>query len=102
MTLNHPTRRRHTEWDLLVNTLVEIRLNDRVIRTGFVEDAMPDSSALWIASDANGPRQMFEAAQGHEVWVTPQELADGLRYRMTTKRIFSPISVRRTKAPAPQ
>ena len=31
---------------MLINALVEIRHNGRVIRTGFVEDAMPDSSAL--------------------------------------------------------
>jgi hypothetical protein len=46
------------------------------------------SSALWIVADRHGPRQMFEACEGHEVWVTPHELSGDLSYRMTTKQIF--------------
>lgn len=88
MTSNHATAHKHVEWSLLINTLVEIRLHDQVIRKGYVEEAMPDSSALWIAADQDGPRQMFEASQGHQVWVTPQELSGRLNYRMTTKQIF--------------
>ncbi|WP_461186728.1 hypothetical protein [Arthrobacter sp. Z4-13] len=49
---------------------------------------MPDSSALWIAGDRNGPRQMFEVSEGHQVWVTPQQLSGELSYRMTTKQLF--------------
>ncbi|WP_461175156.1 hypothetical protein M1D93_20735 (plasmid) [Arthrobacter sp. Z1-9] len=74
MTLNRATPRKHVEWNKLINTRVEIRQNGRVIRTGIVEEAMPDSSALWIAADSHGPRQMFEMAQGHQAWVTPQDL----------------------------
>lgn len=59
---------------MLIDALVEIRHNGQVVRTGFVEDAMPDSSALWIAADSTNSRQMFEASQAHEVWVTPQQL----------------------------
>ena len=88
MTSNRPTAHKHVEWSLLINTFVEIRLHGQVIRTGFVEEAMPDSSTLWIAADQDGPRQMFETAQGHQVWVTPQELSGRLNYRMTTKQIF--------------
>ena len=74
MTLNRATPRKHVEWSLLINALVEIRRYGKAIRTGFVEDAMPDSSALWLAADAAHSRQMFESAQGHQVWVAPQEL----------------------------
>jgi len=88
MTLNCATPRNHVEWSLLINTFVEIRLHGQVIRTGFIEDAMPDSSALWVAADRHGPRQMFEACEGHQIWVTPQELSGNLSYRMTTKQIF--------------
>jgi hypothetical protein len=73
---------------MLINALVEIRHNGHVIRTGFVEDAMPESSALWIAADANNSRQMFEASQGHEAWVTPQQLSGDLSDRMTASQIF--------------
>ncbi|WP_142060356.1 hypothetical protein [Pseudarthrobacter sp. B4EP4b] len=88
MTLKRATLHKHEEWSLLLNTFVEIRLHAKVIRTGFVEDAMTDSSALWIAADGHGPRQMFEAGEGHQVWVKPQELSGALSYRMTTKQIF--------------
>lgn len=88
MTLNRATPHKHVKWSLLINTLVEIRLHGQVLRIGFVENAMPDSSALWIAADRNGPRQMFEACQGHQVWVTPQKLCDELSYRMTAKQIL--------------
>jgi hypothetical protein len=94
MTLNRATPRKHVEWNLLINALVEIRHNGQVIRTGLVEDAMPDSSAVWIAADATHPRRMFEAAQGHQVWVTPQELTGDLNYRMTSTQIFGKTSQR--------
>jgi hypothetical protein len=84
MTLNLATPRKHVEWNILINALVEIRHNGQVIRTGLVEDAMPDSSAVWIAADATHPRRMFEVAQGHQVWVTPQELTGDLNNRMTS------------------
>ncbi|MEW1809952.1 hypothetical protein AB0284_04510 [Pseudarthrobacter phenanthrenivorans] len=73
---------------MLINALVEVRLRGQVLRTGFVEEAMPDSSAVWIAADRHGSRQMYEVCQGHEVWVIPQELCGTLTYRMTTKQMF--------------
>jgi hypothetical protein len=88
MTLHRATARKHVEWNLLINALVEIRHHGQVIRTGFVEDAMPDSSAVWIAADAIHSRQMYEYAQGHQVWVTPQELSGDLNNRMTSTQIF--------------
>ena len=63
--------RQHSHWNLLINVPVEIRHNGRVVRTGIVDDAMPDSSALWIAADANEPRQMYTVAEGYQVWVVP-------------------------------
>jgi hypothetical protein len=74
MALNRAVPRKHVDWNLLINTRVEIRRHGRVIRTGIIEDAMPDSSTAWIAADSSGPRQMFEMAQGHQVWVTPEDL----------------------------
>lgn len=71
MKLSQVMVRKHVGWNLLINMWVEIRCYGRVIRTGFVDDAMPDSSALWIAANANDPRQMFEASEGLEVWVMP-------------------------------
>ncbi|RKO21817.1 hypothetical protein D7Z96_15245 [Pseudarthrobacter phenanthrenivorans] len=91
--------RKHVEWSLLINALVDIRHNGQVIRSGFVDDAMPDSSALWIAADAAHPRQMFEAAQGHQVWVTPQELSGDLNYRMTSTLMFGALLTQGSSTP---
>ncbi|BCW35944.1 hypothetical protein StoSoilA2_20000 [Arthrobacter sp. StoSoilA2] len=88
------TPREQVEWSTLINALVEVRHNGRVIRTGFVEDAMPDSSVLWIAADANDPRQMFDASQGLQVWVAPRELPGALRYRMTADHVFKASPIR--------
>ncbi|MBT2250280.1 hypothetical protein JHV56_16395 [Arthrobacter sp. BHU FT2] len=88
MTPNRATPRQHVEWSLLINAFVEIRLHGQTIRTGFIEDAMPDSSVVWIAADQHGPRQMFESCEGHQIWVTPQPLSGDLSYRMTTRQMF--------------
>ena len=88
MTLNEATHQQHFEWSQLANVSVEIRQNGQTIKKGIVEDAMPGSSALWIANDHTGPRRIFEACEGHQVWVIPQELSGNLTYRMTTQQIF--------------
>jgi hypothetical protein len=88
MKLNGAARSEHAEWAVLINALVEIRRNGHVVRTGFVDNVMPDSSAIWIAADANDRRQIYAASEGYEVWATPQELTGALRYRMTTHEIF--------------
>lgn len=85
---NRPTASQHAEWSQLVGAKVEIRYKGRVLRTGFVDDAMPDSSALWLAADADGPRQIYEESQGHQVWIAPQELPGELHYRMTVNQLF--------------
>jgi len=92
MAPNRATPRKHVQWNLLTDTMVEIRLNGQVIRSGMVEDVMPDSSALWLAADSENPRQIFEVCQGHQVWVTPQQLCGELRYRMTAQHMAGVIT----------
>jgi hypothetical protein len=41
MTLNRATARKHVEWNLLINALVEIRHHGHVIRSGFVKGPCP-------------------------------------------------------------
>jgi hypothetical protein len=48
MTLNPTPPRGHVEWSQLADVLVEVRLNGSAVRKGAVDDAVPDSSALWI------------------------------------------------------
>ncbi|MBP1134484.1 hypothetical protein JOE31_000716 [Arthrobacter sp. PvP023] len=77
--------RQYINWRRLIGATVQIRQHGRIIRTGTVDDAMADSTALWIAGDAAQPRTMYEASLGIEVWTEPEETEDGLRYhRMTS------------------
>jgi hypothetical protein len=78
---------RHDVWLALLGALVEIRKNGTVVREGFVEDVMPDSSALWIAADGLTGRVLIEAAEGHEVWVEPRKLEGQRSYRMTSSAL---------------
>ena len=82
------TLHRYPSWNRLVGATVEIRQHGEPIRTGTVEAAMPDSSALWLASDGIHPRSMYEAALGYQVWVEPRELAGTNCYRMTSAMLY--------------
>jgi hypothetical protein len=55
-------------WQLLIGSRVELRLGGRVVRTGEVEDATPDSSVLWLRFDGNHGRQLVAKADGYEVF----------------------------------
>jgi hypothetical protein len=79
---------KHLQWNDLLNALVEIRHSGSTVRTGFVDDAMPDSSVVWIAPDGSRGRKLFEASEGYELWVKPQPLEGDLQYRMTVQRIL--------------
>ncbi|MDT0170240.1 hypothetical protein [Pseudarthrobacter sp. BRE9] len=76
--------RQYLHWNRLIGARVQIRQNGRIIRTGTIDDAMADSTTLWIAGDAAQPRTMYEAARGIEVWAEPEEVEDGLCYSMTS------------------
>ncbi|MFE4835834.1 hypothetical protein ACFRAU_14285 [Arthrobacter sp. NPDC056691] len=78
---------RYDEWNLLIGAFVEIRKDQRFVRAGFVEDAMPDSSSLWLAASGTYTRTLLEKSEGYEVWVEPQELEGPLRYRMTASKL---------------
>jgi hypothetical protein len=88
MTKVNEALHRHTEWALLTNALVEVRHHGATIRAGVVDAVMPDSSMVWVAADATHPRQLFEASEGHEIWVALQQHEGPLTYRMTAKRVF--------------
>ena len=81
------TKYPHHEWARLIGAPVEIQRQGEVIRTGIVDEAMPDSSIIWIASDAPASRTLFEASRGFEVWVEPRQLAGPLSYRLTSNAL---------------
>lgn len=76
------TAYRHNQWSQLIGAFVEVRRNYEAFRAGFVEDAMPDSSALWLAADLTHGRVLIEASEGYQVWVEPRELEGKNSYRM--------------------
>lgn len=80
--------RQYIHWRRHIGATVQIRQHGQIIRTGTVDDAMADSTALWIASDATQPRTMYEAALGIEVWTEPEEDEDGLCYHRTTSAVL--------------
>lgn len=59
---------RVSQWSRLVGFDVEVRLEPGCHITGRVDDAMPDSSLLWLIADGGG-RRTVEKAEGHEVWL---------------------------------
>jgi hypothetical protein len=73
---------RYHDWSRLIGTPVEIRRDFGIVRAGTVDDAMADSSALWLAADAGGGRALYTAAEGFEVWIQPQELSGKLCFKM--------------------
>jgi hypothetical protein len=75
--------RQYIHWRRLIGATVQIRQHGHIIRTGTVDEAMADSTALWIAGDAAQPRTMYEAAHGIEVWAEPDEAEEGLFYWTT-------------------
>jgi hypothetical protein len=76
--------RQYIHWRRLIGATAQIRQHGHIIRTGIIDDAMADSTALWIAGDPVQPRTMYEAARGIEVWADPEEAEDGLCFRMTS------------------
>jgi hypothetical protein len=57
------------DWRKLRGAKVEVRLGKTVVRIGFVDEVMADSSAIWLAFDGVQPRAMYDAGSGYEVWV---------------------------------
>ena len=75
------------DWSRLIGTPVEIRKDFSIVRAGIVDDAMPDSSALWLAADSTYGRELFAAADGYQVWIRPQELGGKLCYKMAAAHL---------------
>jgi len=55
------------DWQLLVGSWVELRHDGRVVRTGEVEDAAPDSSVLWLKFNGNHGRQLVAKTDGYQI-----------------------------------
>lgn len=81
---------RHDDWSQLVSAFVEVRKDWQHLRYGYVDDAMADSSALWLAAYGLDDRVLISKAEGYEVWVEPRQLEGVLTYRMTSSALQGP------------
>lgn len=74
------------DWSRLAGAEVEIHKRGQLVRAGVVDVVMPDATMLWLASDHNGSRTLFEAAEEFEVWADPADLPDDLYTAMLRKQ----------------
>lgn len=58
------------QWQALPGQFVEVWLQGKLYRKGLVDDAMPDGSGLWLASDGTSPRKFIDVVSSFEVWTT--------------------------------
>jgi len=56
-------------WFPVADEIVEIRLDDKTVRTGRVDGVTSDDQILWIAADGIELRAMFERSQDYSVWI---------------------------------
>ena len=66
------------DWNRLNGAKVEIHRRGQLVRAGIVDAVMPDATILWLASDHNGHRVLFESAEGYEVWADADDVPDEL------------------------
>ncbi|WP_457966909.1 hypothetical protein M1E17_09505 [Arthrobacter sp. D1-29] len=74
---------RRDDWSQLVGFFVEVRHDQQILRSGFVDRAMPDSSALWLAADGIEKRTLIAKVEGYEVWIDARCLSR-LKDRLST------------------
>lgn len=79
------------DWNRLIGVPVEVRKNFLIVRTGVVDDAMSDSSVLWLAAEGVHGRTLFAAADEYQVWIRPQELNGQLCFKMAAARLPAPL-----------
>lgn len=64
-------RRMHLQhdWVALLGEVIQIRVDDRTVRTGRVDGVTPDGAILWIEGQGAEPRTMFERCEGFTAWI---------------------------------
>ncbi|UZX04656.1 hypothetical protein F8G81_20175 [Arthrobacter sp. CDRTa11] len=60
---------KYPKWKRLIGLPVEIRQAGHTVAAGTVDDAMPDSSILWLAFNGTRLRTMYERSLKYEAWV---------------------------------
>ena len=70
---------RHDDWAAAIGGPVQIRRHGLTVQSGIVEDAMVDSSILWLRSSGVQPRRAFVRREGYEAWISPRHLQPDTR-----------------------
>lgn len=81
---------RHDDWSQLIGAHVQIRRDYETVRWGVVDDAMTNSSAVWLMADGEHGRKVYAKAEGYEIWIEPRELDGKFAYRMTNSALGYP------------
>lgn len=58
----------HHCWSHLVDVPVEVRRNDKYVRSGVVEEVTADSAIAWLAADGTSTRLLVDKNDGYEIW----------------------------------
>ena len=65
---------KYLKWERLIGLPVEMRQAGHTVASGTVDDAMSDSSILWLAQNGPQHRTMYERSLKYEAWVDPDIL----------------------------
>ena len=55
------------DWSLLAGRVVELRIEERFIRTAEVEEVTRDGSIMWLRFHANQTRQLITKTDGYDI-----------------------------------
>lgn len=58
----------HHYWNHLVDVPVEIRRNDKYVRSGIIEEVTADSTIAWLAAEGASTRLLIDKNDGYEIW----------------------------------
>lgn len=67
------------DWVALLGEVIQVRLDDRTVRTGRVDGVTQDGAILWIEGHGPEPRTMFERCEGFTAWIEYKWDSEGCR-----------------------
>jgi hypothetical protein len=55
------------DWSVLAGRVVELRIEERFIRTAEVEEVTGDGSIMWLRFNGNQTRQLITKTDGYDI-----------------------------------